>query len=443
MIERTHYLENLIARKHNGMVKVITGVRRCGKSVLLTKLFRKHLLENGVKAERIVDIALDKRKFAALQDPDRLSEYIAARIRGRGRHYVFIDEIQMTRRKLKPGVDLKTILPEDLPFAYMTFYDVLNEFVGRDDVDIYVTGSNSKMLASDVATNFRGRGDEIHVMPLSFSEFASVYGSDSRAWEEYLTYGGMPQVVLERDVRRKERLLADLFAKIYLKDIVERNGYRDDYLLGKAVDVVSSAVGSLTNPHKLVLSMRSTLGVKTTDVTLKGYLDALAASYLYSRVDRYDVKGRRHLDYPSKYYAVDTGLRNARLNFREFERAHLMENVIYNELVVRGYNVDVGVVEVKVTAESGKRETRQYEIDFVVNTGFEKLYIQSALELDDDAKRKQETFSLRKTRDAFRKLVVVGGDQPFYTDDDGISFVGVIPFLLDKSILSGMTSGMN
>lgn len=436
MIERTRYLEGLIARKHNGMVKVITGVRRCGKSVLLTKLFRKHLLESGVRAVRIVDIALDKRKFVALQDPDRLSEYIAARIKGRGRHYVFIDEIQMTRRKLKPGVDLKTILPEDLPFAFTTFYDVLNEFVGRDDVDVYVTGSNSKMLASDVATNFRGRGDEIHVMPLSFSEFASVKGSDSRAWEEYLTYGGMPQVVLERDVRRKERILADLFAKIYLKDIVERNGYRDDYLLGKAVDVVSSAVGSLTNPHKLVLSMRSTLGAKTTDVTLKGYLDALAASYLYSRVDRYDVKGRRHLDYPSKYYAVDTGLRNARLNFREFERAHLMENVIYNELVSRGYAVDVGVVEVWTT-ENGKRVRRPHEIDFVVNDGSRRIYIQSTFSLANEDQRKRETLPLRKTGDFFRKIIVTDGYELPRQDTDGIVHVGVIPFLLDPKSVEG------
>ena len=437
IIRRDFYVEKLIRRRMNGFVKVITGVRRCGKSYLLNTLFRQRLKDEGVADDHIISVDLDDKAFMALRDPFLLDDYVRKRVRrGKKPYYVFIDEIQRTRKVPAPGVDLASVSPEDIEDAYVTFYDVLNGWRKLDNVDVYVTGSNSKMLASDVATNFRGRGDEIHVMPLSFSEFASVHGSDSRAWEEYLTYGGMPQVVLERDVRRKERLLADLFAKIYLKDIVERSGYRDDYLLGKAVDVVSSAVGSLTNPHKLVLSMRSTLGVKTTDVTLKGYLDALAASYLYARVDRYDVKGRRHLDYPSKYYAVDTGLRNARLNFREFERAHLMENVIYNELISRGYAVDVGVVKVWAT-ENGKRVRRPHEIDFVVNDGSRRIYIQATFAMTSEDQRNRETLPLRKTGDFFRKIIVTDGYELPHQDADGIVHMGVVPFLLDPKSVEG------
>ena len=287
-------------------------------------------------------------------------------------------------------------------------------------------------------------GVVIRLHPLTFSEYFKSSGlSEYQAWNRYLVYGGMPEAVLKKTDEARRDYLAGLFKTLYFKDIVERNGLRDDLVLGLLTDVLMSSTGSLTNPSKMANTLSTEQGVKPDVHTVQQYLKFLTQAYLFSKAARYDVKGRRYMQYPSKWYAEDVGLRNARLNYRQSEKTHLMENVIYNELVVRGYNVDVGVVEVKVTAENGKRETRQYEIDFVVNTGFEKLYIQSALELDDEAKRKQETFSLRKTRDAFRKLVVVGGDQPFYTDDDGISFVGVIPFLLDKSILSGMTSGMN
>jgi len=435
VLSRDLYLEKLIAAKDDGYVKVITGIRRCGKSYLLFTLFKAHLLSAGVRESRIVEIALDSDEFEELRDPRRLSAYIRAKVvRGKGACYVLIDEIQMCE-------EVESVIEGSK--SKITFYDVLNGLMRIPGIDLYVTGSNSKMLSDEVATHFRDRGEVIRMHPLTFSEYFKSSGlSEYQAWNRYLIYGGMPEAVLKKTDDARRDYLAGLFKTLYFKDIVERNGLRDDLVLGLLTDVLMSSTGSLTNPSKMANTLSTEQGVKPDVHTVQQYLKFLTQAYLFSKVARYDVKGRRYMQYPSKWYVEDVGLRNARLNYRQSEKTHLMENVIYNELVVRGYNVDVGVVEVKVTAESGKRETRQYEIDFVVNTGFEKLYIQSALELDDDAKRKQETFSLRKTRDAFRKLVVVGGDQPFFTDDDGISFVGVIPFLLDKSILSGMTSGM-
>ena len=435
-ISRDFYLEKLTASKGDGYVKVVTGIRRCGKSYLLFTLFKDHLLASGVKASHIVEIALDSDEFEELRDPRKLSAYIRAKVaRGKGTYYILIDEIQMCEEvpSVVEGSESK-----------ITFYDVLNGFMKLPNVDLYVTGSNSKMLSDEVATHFRDRGEIIRMHPLTFSEYFKFSElSEYQAWNRYLVYGGMPEAVLKKTDAARRDYLAGLFKTLYFKDIVEHNGLRDDLVLGLLTDVLMSSTGSLTNPSKMAKTLSTEQGVKPDVHTVQQYLKFLTQAYLFSKVARYDVKGRRYMQYPSKWYAEDIGLRNARLNYRQSEKTHLMENVIYNELVVRGYNVDVGVVEVKVTADGGKRETRQYEIDFVVNTGFEKLYIQSALELDDDAKRKQETFSLHKTRDAFRKLVVVGGDQPFYTDDDGISFVGVIPFLLDKSILSGMTSTMS
>ena len=395
-----------------------------------------NLLSSGVKESRIVEIALDSDEFEDLRDPRKLSAYVRAKVAHRkGTYYVLIDEIQMCEEvpSVVEGSENK-----------ITFYDVLNGLLKLPNVDLYVTGSNSKMLSDEVATHFRDRGEIIRIHPLTFSEYFQSCGlSEYRAWNRYLVYGGMPEAVLKKTDEARRDYLTGLFKTLYFKDIVEHNGLRDDIVLGLLTDVLMSSTGSLTNPSKMANTLSTEQGVKPDVHTVQQYIKFLMQAYLFSKASRYDVKGRRYMQYPSKWYAEDVGLRNARLNYRQSEKTHLMENVIYNELVARGYNVDVGVVEVKVAGENGKRETHQYEIDFVVNTGFEKLYIQSALELDDDVKRRQETFSLRKTRDAFRKLVVVGGDQPFYTDDDGISFVGVIPFLLDKSILSGMTSGMN
>lgn len=434
--DREQYLARLIAAKGDGFVKIVTGIRRCGKSYLIFTLFKEHLLTSGVKASHIVEIALDSDEFEELRDPRKLSSYVRARVkRLRGPCYVLIDEIQMCE-------EVKSIV--DGSSSLITFYDVLNGLMKLPGVDLYITGSNSKMLSDEVATNFRDRGEIIRLYPLLFSEFFKASGlSEYQAWNRYLVYGGMPEAVLKPSDAARRDYLSGLFKTLYFKDIVEHNNLKDDYVLGLLTDVLLSSTGSLTNPTRIANTLSTEQGVRPDVHTVQQYLKFLSEAYLFSKVERYDVKGRRYLQYPSKWYVEDVGLRNARLNYRQTERTHLMENVIYNELVARGCSVDVGVVEAKVPGENGKRELRQYEIDFVVNTGFEKLYIQSALEIQDGGKLSQETFSLRKVRDSFRKLVVVGGDQPFYTDDEGISFVGIIPFLLDKTILSAALAEMH
>jgi len=435
-IDREQYLAKLIDARGNGFVKIVTGIRRCGKSYLLFNIFKDHLLSNGVKASHIVEIALDSDEFEELRDPRKLSSFVRAKVkRLKGPCYVLIDEIQMCEpvKSVVEGSD-----------TLITFYDVLNGLMKLKGVDLYVTGSNSKMLSDEVATNFRDRGENIRLHPLMFSEYFKASGlSEYQAWNKYLVYGGMPEAILKTSDAARRGYLAGLFKTVYFKDIVEHNNLKDDYVLGLLTDVLLSSTGSLTNPSRIANTLSTKQGVRPDVHTVQQYLKFLSEAYLFSKAERYDVKGRRYLQYPSKWYAEDVGLRNARLNYRQTERTHLMENVIYNELIARGCSVDVGVVEVKVAGKDGKRELRQYEIDFIVNTGFEKLYIQSALELPDDGKLSQETFSLRKTRDSFRKLVVVGGDQPLYTDDNGISFVGIIPFLLDKSILSAAMSEMH
>ena len=434
-IAREEYLSKLVAARGDGFVKVITGIRRCGKSYLLFTLFKEYLLDKGVKPSHIIEIVLDSDEFEELRDPRKLSAYVRARIRRiKGECCVLIDEIQMCEevKSVVKGSD-----------TLITFYDALNGLMKLPGVDLYVTGSNSKMLSDEVATNFRDRGEVIRLHPLTFSEYFKVSGlSEYQAWNRYIVYGGMPEAVIKQTDAARREYLSGLFKTLYFKDIVEHNNLKDDYVLGLLTDALLSSTGSLTNPTRIANTLSTEQGIKPDVHTVQQYLKYLSEAYLFSKVERYDVKGRRYLQYPSKWYAEDVGLRNARLNYRQTERTHLMENIIYNELVARGCNVDVGVVEVKVAEENGKRVLRQYEIDFVVNTGFEKLYIQSAFELSDEAKRAQETFSLRKTRDSFRKLVVVGGDQPFFTDEDGISFVGIIPFLLDKSILSDVMSKM-
>ena len=444
-IQRDSYVEKLMSCRLNGFVKVITGIRRCGKSYLLDTLFRKRLLADGVSVEHIVSVDLDDKAFMALRDPLKLDDFVRRRVRkGEKPYYVFIDEIQRSRKVPAPGVDVASVAPEDMDDAYVTFYDVLNGWRKLENVDVYVTGSNSKTLSSDIATNFRDRGQQIRVWPLSFAEWFPISGMTDKmeAFRHYLTWGGMPVAVLTDDSGERAEYLKGLFEEVYLKDIRERHAIKDDLVISSLIDVLSSDIGSLTNPHKIGDTMNSLWKLHPSDHTLKNYIDFLEDAFLFGHARRFEVKGRRYLDSPIKYYATDLGLRNARLNYRQTERTHLMENVIYNELVARGCSVDVGVVEAKVAGANGKREMRQYEIDFVVNTGFEKLYIQSALEIPDDGKLSQETFSLRKTRDSFRKLVVVGGDQPLYTDNNGISFVGIIPFLLDKSILSATMSEM-
>ena len=438
-IDRTFHLDKLLARRGDGFVKIVTGIRRCGKSFLLFNLFKRRLLDEGVPSGNIVEIALDEERFEALRNPVRLAEHVRARLRGKkGPRFVLIDEIQLAYPVLPPGVDPARVAPEARKRLYTTFYDVLNELRALPDTDVYVTGSNSETLSSDVATNFRDRGFEIRLHPLRFSEYLAATGLEKgEAFQEYLVWGGMPLAVLERDAAARSAYLKGLFERVYLKDIRERRKIRDEFVLGRTVDILASAVGSLTNPHRIVSSLRSAAGTKTTERTMQKYLRYLEESFLFSKARRYDVKGRRYLDYPEKYYAEDVGLRNARLNFRQTEPSHLMENVIYNELVARGCNVDVGVVPIASRDGEGKQSVAQHEIDFVVNLGLGKVYVQSAFRIPDEEKRAKETLPLRKSGDFFRKIVVTDGFQRPLADEDGIVTVGVIPFLLDPGILLG------
>lgn len=432
IINRADYIAKLSAKSWNGKVKIITGIRRCGKSFLLSVLFKQHLIETGVTEDSFIEIDLEKRRDVKYRNPNVLYDYVVKKSSDMGkRYYVFIDEIQLSYRVKSTDIDEKSVPEEDRELLYTTFYDVLNDLMGHPNLDVYVTGSNSKMLSTDIVTNFRDRGSEIRVYPLSFKEFCQTKELDKiDALEEYLAYGGMPLAVLEDDEAEKRKYLINLYKNVYLKDIIERNKLKDITLLDTLTDVLSSSVGSLTNPHKLANTAYSILGKTTSDSTIKKYINILEDAYLFSCSKRWNVKGRKYFGSIQKYYAVDLGLRNARLNWRQQERSHLMENMLYNELLMRGLSVDVGVVEVLQTID-GKRKQSQYEIDFVVNTGKEKVYIQSAMNVDDPEKRKQETFSLKHSGDFYRKIVVLDGNQRMWTDEDGIIYVGIIPFLLD------------
>jgi len=434
IFRRERYLERLEASRNNGFVKIITGARRCGKSYLLFNLFRRRLLKEGVPAQNIVEVKLDDDRSERLRNPRELSAFIRGKIKGRRtRHYVFIDEIQYCYE----------VPLEGNPEIMFTFYDTLNGLLKLPNVDIYVTGSNSHLLSKDVATHFRDRGEEIQLHPLSFAEVHEAFKGDVyREWEDYLTFGGMPGALLKKNEEERRTYLAGLFKTTYLADIVERYNLRDDYALGKTVDIVSSVVGSLTNPTKLTHAMQNELGVRISIPTVQKYLEYLTDSFLFSKAERYDVRGKRYLDYPSKYYAEDVGLRNARLNFRQTEVDHLMENVVYNELIIRGARVDVGVVATE-EMRRGKREYKQYEIDFVVNLGREKVYIQCAYALHSQAKRDQETASLERCGDSFRKIIVVAIPQPRYIDDKGIVYIGIMDLLLDPRSLDDILNCEN
>lgn len=436
IINRQHYIQQLENKSWNGKVKIITGIRRCGKSYLLSVLYKQYLMAKGVKEDCFVEIDLEKDDFALYRNPVILHKYIAERTNDKRRkYYVFIDEIQRSYKVRNSDIDIQSVPKEDRELLYTTFYDTLSSLMAQPNVDVYVTGSNSKMLSADIVTNFRDRGSEIRVCPLTFAEYYPVSGLEKAdALEQYLDFGGMPLAVLEPDEREKQKYLSDLHKNVYLKDIVERYHLKDDTIIDALTDTVYSAVGSLTNPHKLANATSSIMGKPTADSTIKGYLDMLCDAYLIQAVDRFDIKGKRYFESIRKYYATDLGLRNARLNFRQVERSHLMENLIYSELVHRGYRVDVGVVEVKKLV-AGKQQQSQYEIDFVVNTGREKVYIQSALNVDTPEKRTQETFSLRHTSDSFRKMVILDGSSRYRVDEDGVAYIGVIPFLLQAEIL--------
>ncbi len=434
-IRRNSYVEQIAAKSWNGKVKIITGIRRCGKSYLLSHLYKQYLLQQGVQEDCFVEIDLEPKSNTAYRNPNMLYDYIMDRCKDEQRkYYVFIDEIQLCYKVKNTDIDESLVPEEDRELLYTTFYDVLNDLRAQPNIDVYVTGSNSKMLSTDIVTNFRDRGSEINVYPLSFAEYYAYAGLEKAdAFEQYLLFGGMPLAVLEPDEQEKRKYLASLHKKVFMKDIVERYGLKDDVVIEALTDVLYSSVGSLTSTHKLANTICTTMSLKTTDPTVKTYLGYLEDAYLFAAAERYDVKGKRYFENIKKYYAMDLGLRNARLNYRQQERSHLMENMIYNELIRRGYNVDVGVVEMERMVD-GKRKQAQYEIDFVINNGSERIYIQSALNVDTDEKKNQETFSLRNTRDSFRKVVVLDGNARPWTDEDGVTYVGVIPFLLEKVI---------
>ena len=431
MLPRKQYVNELMRLKENGRVKIITGLRRSGKSVLLFDLFRQQLLDEGVVPEQIIGIQLDDLRNMKYRDPLNLDEYIRSQITDAKKvFYVFIDEIQLVSEVKNPYVDNQE--------AKISFVDVVLGLLKIKNVDVYVTSSNSKMLSSDVLTQFRDRGDEIRVFPLSFAEFYDAYEGDKReAWQEYYTYGGMP-MVLEMDTHeRKSKYLRDLFERTYIKDIMERNKIKnDEEVLAILLDILASGIGSLTNPGKLSNTFKSERNISLAPDTIDRYLHYFEDSYLLQKAKRYDVKGKKYIKTPSKYYYTDLGLRNARLGFRQIEEIHLMENVLYNDLIRRGFDVDVGVVEI-ATMEEGKKVRKQLEVDFVLNRGNDRYYIQSALSIADPEKKKQEIASLLRIPDSFKKMVVVKDYLKPWKDDNGIQYVGIEHFLRDENILVG------
>ena len=433
-IERNLYLDRLVSKMHNGKVKIITGIRRCGKSYLLSHIFKDYLIANGVDVGHIIEIALDRKEFEQLRDPNKLYEYVVAKMNSSEDFYLFIDEIQLSYKVKRQDVNESIIAEEDRDLIYTTFYDILNDLMAKPNLDVYVTGSNSRMLSKDIATNFRDRGSEIRMFPLNYAEYYAASGLEKAdAWAEYIVYGGMPLAVLEADENERARYLSSLFERVYVADVAERYGIQNTYI-ENLIDVVASSVGSLTNPSKLANTLNSVNHAGTTDKTVKKYLDALEDAFIFEKAKRFDVKGKAYLDSPLKYYATDVGLRNARLGFRQIEETHLMENILFNELILRGYNVDVGTVRY-AEIKDGKKIERQHEIDFVVNAGMKKVYIQSAFRIEDSDKRKQEITPLLKSGDFFKKMVVTSGNSKVHMDENGILYVGIIPFLLDRDSL--------
>ncbi len=427
-IRRDFYLDKLIKRKGNGLIKVITGVRRCGKSYLLNQLFYQHLLEAGVPADHIIRLAFDsaddlqligenliqmqKEKRGA--DPEKFMDYIRSQMTGEGMYYLLLDEIQLMD----------------------CFEAVLNGYLRKENLDVFVTGSNAKLLSKDIVTEFAGRGDEIHMFPLSFAEFMSVYPGDKyQGLAEYMLYGGIPMVVLREGAQDKAMVLENLFQEIYIRDITQRNRIKNIGELEDLLNILSSAIGSLTNPEKLRNTFKSVKKSKITSATIKKYLDCLEDSFLVEAAERYDIKGKAYIETPRKYYFSDLGLRNARIHFRQVEGTHSMENVIYNELRMRGYSVDVGVISAAERNADGKVSRKQLEVDFVCNLGSARYYIQSAYALPDEEKRMQEIRPLRKIDDSFKKIVITKDMVPPYYDEYGILTMNIYDFLLDRRSL--------
>ena len=413
-IKRDIHLKRLIASRHNGLIKVVTGIRRCGKSYLLMTLFRNFLLEDGVREDHIIMVDLENRRNKKLRDRDNLLEYIDLQMVDDGMYYILLDEIQVVSE----------------------FEDVLNSYLSVPNADVYVTGSNSRFLSKDVITEFRGRGDEIHITPLSFMEFHSVHPELESyvALQEYLTFGGLPQVCIEPDEGKKIGYLQRLFEKTYLTDIRERYHIRGEEVMEELLDVVASCIGGLTNPSKIENTFRSVKGVHLSKNTIKQYLDILEESFLVNRCIRYDIRGRKYIDTPQKFYFEDLGLRNARIGFRQVEQTHLMENMIYNELRLRGYIVDVGVVTSNLKGEDGVYRRNQLEVDFVCNKGSRRVYVQSAFRLPTQEKREQEMASLLKIDDSFRKVIITEDMIKRHQDDNGVEWVNVFDFLRSDDI---------
>lgn len=430
MIARPRYLEKLISKKENGLVKIITGNRRCGKSYLLFTIYHDYLISHGVEDSQIIELALDETSNARYRNPVELDAYIRSLLRDKKRmYYIFLDEIQKVDEIQNPYV------PN--PDAKITFVDTVLGLMKIPNADVYITGSNSKMLSSDILSEFRDRGDEIRIYPLSYSEFYNAFeGDKSRAWREYYTYGGMPLAVTKKTAEEKSRYLKDLFTGTYIKDVLERHKIVKEISdLEELLNVISSSVGSLTNPLNLSNTFASVKHRPISANTISLYLDYFKDAFLIDSAVRYNIKGKKYISTPLKYYFVDVGLRNARLNFRQQEENHIMENVIFNELKIRGFDVDVGVVEQNSKDESGKSKRNYLEVDFVANRGDKRFYIQSALSIDDAEKRAQETNSLSRINDSFRKIVVVKDDIEPWQDDNGIQYIGVEQFLLDEAYL--------
>ncbi|WP_067139032.1 ATP-binding protein [Oceanivirga salmonicida] len=416
IIKRDLYLNKLIAHKHNGRIKIITGIRRCGKSFLLSNLFKKHLLYEGVKLSNIIEISLDDIKYKELRNPEKCYKYVTDLIdeNNKEKYYLLLDEVQL-----------------------MTdFEDVLNGFLHLDNIDVYVTGSNSKFLSKDIATVFRGRGDEIRMFPLSFSEFYNSQNENfETAWEKYYTYGGLPYILTIDDEKEKIYYLKNLFEHTYLRDIVDRYNIKNDMNLSILVDIIASNIGSLTNPQKLSNTFKSEVKIDISMPTIKKYIDYLEEAFMVCGIKRYDIKGKKYINTPMKYYFEDIGLRNARLNFRQIEKTHIMENIIFNELRYRGYLVDIGMIKIDEKNSLGKYERKQIEIDFIANQGIQKYYIQSAFNLPTSEKEKQEKRPFLNIADSFKKIIIVKDNILIQKDDNGIITMGLKEFLLNPNSL--------
>ena len=414
IIPRPTYLNQLIASKGNRMIKIITGLRRCGKSFLLSELFHSYLNENGVDDDHIIEIALDDRMNIELRNPDKILPYIKSRITDTHQYYVLLDEVQMI---------------ED-------FVGVLNSLLHIRNVDAYVTGSNSKFLSKDVVTEFRGRGQDIHMYPLSFAEYYGANGGDvSICWRDYLTYGGLPQVLLLKEAKAKREYLSHLSDSVFISDVVERNRVRNRVELEELLSVLASSIGSPCNPTKLSNTFKSLKNKIVSNKTISNYLSYFCDAFMVEKAVRYNIKGKKYINTLAKYYFTDIGLRNAILDFRQIEQTHIMENIIYNELLCRGYSVDVGMVELKTTDKNGKDIRKQFEVDFVVNDSDQRYYIQSAFSIPDEIKMQQETASFRIIEDSFKKILIVKDDVPTHRTADGYLVISLFDFLLDRDLL--------